>query len=187
MSSTAIADHAMLSDCHSAVLVNRGGSVEWWCVPRFDSPSVFTRLLDDEAGHFSLLPAAVTSVERRYVDATLVLVTTFVTETGSVDLVDALAMAEGVRSHDLGSDSPHVLLRRLVCTEGHVAVDVEFVPRFEYGLTKPAVRLVDGGLIARGGPVTLVLSTPVPLSVAGAAARGRLRLSDGQAAGFAVE
>jgi alpha,alpha-trehalase len=58
MSSTPIADHALLSDCHSAALVSRQGSVEWLCFPRFDSPSVFGRLLDDEAGHWSIRPAA---------------------------------------------------------------------------------------------------------------------------------
>ena len=57
MSSVPIGDHALLSDCHSAALVNRAGSVEWLCFPRFDSPSVFGRLLDDAAGHWSIRPA----------------------------------------------------------------------------------------------------------------------------------
>ena len=68
MSTTPIADHALLSDCHSAALVDRAGSVEWWCAPRFDSPSLFARLLDDRAGHFSIRPAGDARVERRYVE-----------------------------------------------------------------------------------------------------------------------
>ena len=187
MSNTPIADHAMLSDCHSSALVDRGGSVTWWCAPRFDSPPVFARLLDDAAGYFSLWPDAVTSVARSYLDGTLVLVTTFRTETGTVELTDALAMAGGVRNHDVGRESPHVLLRRLECVEGRVEVAVEFVPRFEYGLTKPVVRTVDGGVVARGGAVTLVLSTSTALTVDGPAASGRLTLSAGQTTGFAVQ
>ncbi len=83
MSSTPIADHALLSDCHSAALVSREGSVEWLCFPRFDSPSVFGRLLDDEAGHWSIRPAADFRVTRRYLNKTMVLETTFATAAGA--------------------------------------------------------------------------------------------------------
>ncbi|MGH3443181.1 MAG: trehalase-like domain-containing protein, partial [Nitriliruptorales bacterium] len=153
MSDQPIADHALLSDCHSGALVDKRGSVEWWCVPRFDSPSVFARLLDDErGGHFALTPADVVDVARRYDGDSLVLVTTFRTRTGTVELTDALALAEGLRAHDLGRGSPHALLRRARCVDGEAAVRVEFVPRFEYGLTTPIVRAVEGGVTARGGP-----------------------------------
>jgi len=67
MSTLPIADYALLSDCRSAALVSRSGSVDWWCVPRFDGPSVFARLLDEEAGHWSVrVPGA--AIERRYLD-----------------------------------------------------------------------------------------------------------------------
>ena len=79
MSSIPIGDHALLSDCHSAALVNRAGSVEWLCFPRFDSPSVFGRLLDEGAGHWSIRPAGNFQVSRRYLDQTMVLETTFTT------------------------------------------------------------------------------------------------------------
>ncbi len=187
MSSTPIAAHALLSDCHSAALINRAGAVEWWCVPRFDSPSVFARLLDDDAGHFSLRPLGAATVQRHYAHRSLVLVTTFHTAAGTVELTDALALAEGVRHHDVGLGSPHVLLRRLVCTAGRVEVDVEFAPRFEYGLTTPVIRRVEGGVVARGGPAALTLSAPVALHEHGATASGRLALAAGQAAAFAVE
>jgi alpha,alpha-trehalase len=84
MSSNPIADHALLSDCHCAALVSREGSVEWLCFPRFDSPSVFGRLLDDEAGHWSIRPSADFRVTRRYLDKAMVLETTFATAAGSV-------------------------------------------------------------------------------------------------------
>jgi alpha,alpha-trehalase len=187
MSSTPIGDHALLSDCHSAALVDRAGSVEWWCAPRFDSPSLFARLLDDRAGHFSVRPAAEARVRRRYADGSLVLSTTFETASGTVELTDALAMGEGVRGHDLGAGSPQALLRRAVCTRGVVELDVDFTPRFEYGLTSPVLQPAEGGLVARGGPATLRLSTTATLDVAGARARGRVMLAAGQAVGFAVE
>jgi GH15 family glucan-1,4-alpha-glucosidase len=75
MSNTAIADHALLSDRHSTALVDRSGSVEWLGFPRFDSPSVFGRLLGPDAGHWSITPGGDWSSARRYVDRTLVLET----------------------------------------------------------------------------------------------------------------
>ena len=73
MSDVPIAAHALLSDCHGAALVTMAGSVDWLCWPRFDSPSVFGRLLDDVAGHWSIRPVGEYSTSRRYVDCTLVL------------------------------------------------------------------------------------------------------------------
>jgi alpha,alpha-trehalase len=75
MSTTPIADYALLSDRHSAALVSRDGSIDWLCFPRFDSPSIFGRLLGDEAGHWSLRAMAATQVTRRYLHRTMVLET----------------------------------------------------------------------------------------------------------------
>ncbi|MBW3562574.1 MAG: glycoside hydrolase family 15 protein [Actinobacteria bacterium] len=187
MSDRPIADHALLSDCQSAALVDRDGSVEWLCFPRFDSPSVFARLLDDsDGGHFSVRPIGDAEVTRRYVDGSMVLVTRFQTTDGVLELTDALAMAEGVRGHDLGDGSPHVLLRRAACTEGRVDLSVSFAPRYEYGLTTPLVREVDAGVIARGGPVTLRLSSDVPLVVEGPVVHATVSLSARESASFAV-
>src|SRR5580658_2230314 len=82
MSTTPIADYALLSDRHSAALVSRDGSIDWLCFPRFDSPSIFGRLLGDEAGHWSIRAAGATQVTRRYLDRTMVLETTYQTPTG---------------------------------------------------------------------------------------------------------
>ncbi len=118
MTTTPIADYALLSDRHSAALVSRGGSIDWLCFPRFDSPSTFGRLLDEKAGHWFFGATNATEVSRRYLDRTMVLETTLRTPTGSVTITDALAMGSGNRGHELGKGAPHVLLRRATCTEG---------------------------------------------------------------------
>src|SRR6266508_2999270 len=106
-----IAGYGLLADCNSAALVARDGSIDWLCLPRYDSPSVFGRILDPEAGHWSIRPAGAFTSERRYVPGTLVIETTFTTDTGIVKLRDALLFAEGQRRHELGFDAPHELAR----------------------------------------------------------------------------
>jgi len=188
MSTLPLAEYALLSDCRSAALVSRAGSVDWLCFPRFDGPSVFARLLDEDAGHFSVRPAADTGVEvtRGYLDQTMALETTFRTRTGTAVLTDALAVGRNDRGHELGAGSPGALLRRVVCTEGRVELEVEYAPRPEYGLIHPILTPVDGGLAGRGGAEVLVLSAPVELVVEGATATAHLTLRAGESAGFAL-
>ena len=186
MSTSAIADYALLSDRHSAALVSRDGSIDWLCCPRFDSPSIFARLLGEGAGHWSVRARGAQSVTRGYLDRTMVLETTYRTATGIAVVVDALAMGEGNRGHDLGRDAPHLLLREVTCSEGEVEVDLEYAPRPEYGLVFPLLDAVEGGLAAIGGADVLVLSCPVPLAVKGSSASGRLSLHQGQRAGLAL-
>ncbi len=186
MSHHPIADLALLSDCHSAALVDRTGSVDWWCLPSFSSPSVFGRLLDQAAGHFRVGVSGATRVERAYLEDTLVLRTTFRTPTGALELTDALAMGSGVRGHELGLASPHALIRHARCIDGRVELEVDFAPRFEYGLTTPLVVAVDHGAVATGGPTTLRLSSSIPLKIADALATARATLTVGETAAFAV-
>ena len=100
--------------------MSRDGSIDWLCFPRFDSPSVFGRILDDAAGHWSISPAGGTPFEttRRYVDDTLLLETTFTTADGSVTMTDAMAVGRNERGHDLGAGAVGTVLRRLVGVEG---------------------------------------------------------------------
>src|SRR3954470_15282505 len=92
-----IADYALLSDCHSAALVGRDGSIDWLCLPSFDSPAVFARILDPEAGHWSIAPVGDFTASRRYLPGTLAVETTFKTPGGKARVTDALCFEEGQR------------------------------------------------------------------------------------------
>jgi GH15 family glucan-1,4-alpha-glucosidase len=186
MSSTPIGDHALLSDCHSSALVDTRGSVEWLTFPRFDSPSVLGRLLDDGAGHWAIRPVGDFTSTRRYADASMVLETTFHTGTGTAVLTDALATGPGTRGHDLGRNVPHLLVRTLTCTSGALDLEVSYAPRPEYGIVVPLLSQVPGGVTARGGAEWLVLTAPVPLTLDGGAASGTARLRAGQTLRFAL-
>ena len=186
MESLPIGEYALISDCRSAALVSREGSVDWLCFPRFDGPSVLCRLLDPAAGHFSIRPAGQFQVSRRYVDQTLVLETTFTTAGGTAVLTDALAVGPDERGHHLGAHSPGTLLRSLACTAGEIQAEVSYAPRPEYGLIHPVLVPVSGGLAARGGANRLLLSTSCTFAVDDATATAVVRLTAGQAAVFAL-
>ena len=143
MNSLPIGDYALLSDCRSAALVSRAGSVDWLCFPRFDAPAVFARILDPDGGHFAIRPRATSRPAAAYVDQTMALETTFRAASGTAVLTDAMAVGRNDRGHGLGAGSPGVLLRRLACTDGELEVEVSYAPRPEYGLIQPD---------SRGGP-----------------------------------
>lgn len=189
MTTTPIADYALLSDRHSAALVGRSGSIDWLCFPRFDSPSTFGRLLGEKAGHWSFGATNSTEVSRRYLDRTMVLETTVRTPTGSVTITDALVMGSGNRGHELGKGAPHVLVRRATCTEGWVGLSMEYVPRPDYGLQHPSLYAVRGGIADSGSADGLVLSTSVTLTLDRdrAAASGQFELAQGDSMGFALQ
>ena len=180
MSNVSIADYALLSDCHSAALVSRMGAVDWLCFPRFDAPSVFGRLLDERAGHWCIRPVGEADSRRRYVENTLVLETTFTTANGVAVLIDAMATGQNDRGHQLGAESPHALLRSVRCAEGEVELEMEFAPRFEYGLVYPLLAEVESGIRARGGASYMLLSSPVPIALEESTGQARFRLKAGE-------
>jgi alpha,alpha-trehalase len=181
-----IGDYAMLSDCSSAALVGTDGSIDWLCLPRFDSPALFSRLLDPDAGHFSIAPTAPYTVTRAYVPGTLVLETTFTTDDGVVRLTDALAFPEGQRGHNLGKDSPHELLRSVEGVTGEVQLALEFAPRPEYGLVHPLFRQTEDGGRTFGGHSPIVIRGGAPVQVEGPTMTGTCTVSEGQEIGFAM-
>ena len=166
--------------------MNRAGSVEWLCFPRFDSPSVFGRLLDERAGHWSIRPAGDFQVSRRYLDQTMVLETTFTTATGTVILTEALALGATERGHDLGLGAPSLLIREVSGINGQAELEIEYVPRTEYGRIFPLLSRVAGGISGRGGADLTVLSAPVDLEIRTGAAFGRLTVSGGERVAFGL-
>ena len=122
---TPIADYGLLADCNSAALVARDGSIDWLCLPRYDSAAVMARMLDPEGGHWSIRPTGDYTTERRYLPGKPAAQTTFTTGTGTVRLLDAMAFAPGQRGHELGFDAPHELLRGVEGVSGEVELTLE--------------------------------------------------------------
>ena len=173
-----IEDYALLSDLRTAALVGTDGSIDWLCLPRFDAPSCFARLLGDgDAGHWRIGPAGgVTEVRRRYRGTSLVLETEFHTADGMVRLVDAMPPEP-----DDDDDHPDVV-RVLEGVSGKAEVDLRWVVRFAYGDAVPWVRRVDGGILAVAGPHAVCLRGDVlPTRVDGERAHGaRFTIREGE-------
>jgi GH15 family glucan-1,4-alpha-glucosidase len=184
--SVPIADYGLLSDCNTAALVTRDGSIEWMCLPRFDSPGIFARILDPDAGHWTIRPTEDFTTERRYLEGSLVIETTFTTASGVVRLCDALAFSEGQRGHDIGLDSPHELLRSVEGVSGTVELAMELAPRPEYGLVRPLVRQTEHGGRTFGGPNQIALRAGVPVSVEGSTMVAAFSVTQGDRVGFSL-
>jgi GH15 family glucan-1,4-alpha-glucosidase len=187
MSGRPIADYAVVSDCNSAALVSSTGSVDWLCFPRFDSRSVFARLLDHSAGHFSVRPRGEAEATRRYVGESLVLETTFRTSTGAMVLLDGMAIDPKERGHELGRDAPHALLRLVRCTAGEVELEVEFTPRPEYGLVRPLLTAAADGVVSRGSPDVFALSSGLDFICGDEGARATRILGAGESVALALQ
>ena len=155
MTSAPIEDYALIGDCETAALVGRNGSIDWLCLPRFDSPACFAALLGGpEHGRWLLAPAeAPHTVRRRYRDGTLVLETDFETADGVVAVIDCMPLRD---------ESPDVF-RVVEGRRGRVRMRMDLAIRFDYGSLVPWVRRTDEGLSATGGANTLRLITPVEL------------------------
>jgi GH15 family glucan-1,4-alpha-glucosidase len=150
-----IEDYAIIGDCHTAALVGRDGSIDWLCLPRFDSGACFAALLGTpEHGRWLLAPAGgIQNVRRRYREGTLVLETDYETEDGAVTLIDCMPPR---------SKEPD-LVRMVEERRGQVRMRMQLIIRFDYGSIVPWVRWTDTGLRALAGPDTLVLHTEVDL------------------------
>jgi len=150
-----IEDYALLGDLHTAALVSTAGSIDWLCLPRFDSPAAFAALLDnDQAGHWTLAPAAGgTCTTRRYAGNTLVLETDWITGGGAVRIIDFMPPRAG---------TPHVV-RIAVGLDGEVAMRSALRLRFDYGREVPWVRHADREVHAIAGPNLVRLMSVVPL------------------------
>jgi GH15 family glucan-1,4-alpha-glucosidase len=150
-----IEDYALLGDCQSAALVDKGGSIDWLCMPRFDSDACFASLIgSEENGFWRIAPVApIRSIRRAYREGTLTLETEITTDSGVVVLIDFMAV---------GDPTPD-LVRIVTCVSGEVPMRMELVIRSGYGMTVPWVRRTPGGIVAIAGPDLFRLTTPVAL------------------------
>ncbi len=179
----AIGDYAIIGDCRSAALVSREGALDWLCLPRFDSPSVFAALLDrHRGGSFVVRPAVPSRSTRRYVPDTNVLETTFSTDRGVVRLLDLMPVApEEDRRRTLAPE--HEVLRVVEGLAGEVEVEVACDPRLSYGRVAPEV--ADRGRLGwwyeEDGGAALVLRSEIALAreAGRPGVRGRARLRAG--------
>ncbi|WP_241256630.1 glycoside hydrolase family 15 protein [Rhodococcus sp. KRD162] len=193
-----IDDYAFLSDCETTCLIARNGSVEWMCVPRPDSPSVFGAILDRSAGHFRVGPYGQSvPAARRYLPGGLIVETTWQTETGWITVRDALVMGpwhntdQRSRTHKRAPsdwDAEHILLRTIKCVSGTVELEMSCEPAFDYHRA-PAKWEYTGKVYEEttatcaassdGDQPTLKLTTNLRIGIEGREARARTRLTEG--------
>jgi GH15 family glucan-1,4-alpha-glucosidase len=189
-----IADYGFLSDCETCALVAPNGGVEWLCLPRFDSPSVFGAILDRDGGMFRLGPDGVeVPAARRYIPGTMVLETSWGTRGGWIIVRDVLLIGpwhhEDERSHShrrspTDYDADHVLLRQVRCVNGEVQVNLDCAPAFDYGRVPARWEYSDIGYhnaLARadGIDVQLQLTTDMRLGFEGSRATARTLMKEG--------
>src|SRR5690606_32413940 len=190
-----IAEYGFLSDCETTALVAPGGAVEWLCVPRMDSPSVFGSLLDRSAGMFRVAPAGVEEpAARRYIPGTMVLETSWWTPGGWLVVRDALLMGPWHHEHDRSSvhrraptdyDADHVLLRSIRCVNGESQVRMDCLPVFDYGRSPARWEYVGAGYRqararSADGDVELLLTTDLNIGFEGSLATARTLLRKGE-------
>ncbi|MET8148510.1 glycoside hydrolase family 15 protein [Actinoplanes sp. NPDC049668] len=188
-----IADYAFLSDCHTGALIAPDGSVGWLCVPSFDSPSVFGTLLDRQAGYFRIGPFGIHHpTARAYEPGTNVLVTTWKTPGGWIEVRDALTMGphddmDAVTPHTrppADEDADHLLVRTVRCLEGRVEVELICEPVFDYGRAPAEWTMGEGHrrhtAEATGAGQTIGLQTDLSLGLEGDRVRARHTLTAGE-------
>ena len=190
-----IADYAFLSDCETTALVAPDGNIEWLCLPRMDSPSVFGALLDRDAGHFRLAPTGVNvPAGRRYLPGTMVLETSWGTRGGWVIVRDLLLIGPWHHPKDRSHthkrtptdyDADHVLLRTVRCVNGEVQLGLTCEPVFDYGLERATWEYAEDAYhvaVARapGSEVELRLTTDLNLGIEGSRVTARHLMKEGE-------
>jgi GH15 family glucan-1,4-alpha-glucosidase len=174
----AIEDYALIGDRETAALVSRDGSIDWLCLPRFDSPACFAALLGDEGnGRWKLHPSGeVVRTRRTYRSGTMVLETEYETTGGVVCVIDCMPARERLPR----------LLRVVEGRLGSVAMDLELVFRFDYGAIVPWVRKTPSGVLAVAGPDAVHVQSDVPLVGRGFRTHAHFVVGDGERVSFAL-
>ncbi|HXG42794.1 MAG TPA: glycoside hydrolase family 15 protein [Dehalococcoidia bacterium] len=174
-----IEDYGAVGDMRTAALISSGGSVDWLCLPRFDSPSVFAALLDDaRGGRFRLAPRGRFASRQHYLEDTNVLVTTFTSSEAEVAVIDFMTV-----------DAPSPELVRVArCLRGAAHMEIEFAPALDYARGHTTLQPLGAhAVLASSGPQALDLSSSVPLIVLDGTAGASFLLREGEAAAFALQ
>jgi GH15 family glucan-1,4-alpha-glucosidase len=171
MLETAIADHALIGDLQTAALVTTDASIDWFCCPRFDSPSVFAALLDDErGGRFRIRPVDTDyTTKQAYFPDTAIVVTRFFSPDGLGEVVDFMAPTGAATTDN------HRLVRIVRCVRGRMRFDIELAPRFDYGRLQHHLNLTDDGAVFSANGVALTFHR---VSTTGDERRAELRAHD---------
>ena len=187
-----IADYAFLSNCHTGALVAPDGAIDWLCVPRFDSPSIFGTLLDREAGSFRFAPFGINVPSARiYEPGTNILNTTWHTPTGWAFVRDALTIGPTLHKDEItphtrapaDEDAHHLLVRTVLCMEGSVDMELLCEPDFDYGRVLGEWSLLGAHTAdASGEGPTVRLRSSMPLGAEGWSGAGRHTLHKGEQA-----
>src|SRR5919109_5366927 len=177
-----IAEHGIIGDLHSIALVGTDGRIDWYCCPRFDSPSVFGAILDKERGGFYRITYAGEDwvPKQLYFPDTNVLITRFLTSGGVGEVQDFMPI-EGAAQHR------HRLIRRVLGVRGAMRFKVEVYPRFNYARDPHETIFFENGVLFRSESTSLALETAVPLDFASDGAYGEFTLLPGETAAFVLE
>ena len=173
-----IEQYALIGDTETAALVGLDGSIDWLCLPRFDSAACFAALVGDEShGRWKIAPfSRSTSVRRTYRGDTLVLETEFTTPDGVVAVVDFMPVRQG----------PPTVVRIVEGRSGRVQMHMDLKIRFDYGAIVPWVRRADGGMVAVGGADAIALRTPVPVEGRDLSTVATFQVPQGEALAFTL-
>ena len=179
-----ISSYGIIGDSHSAALVGMDGSVDWCCLPRFDSPSIFAAMLDSQkGGKFAITPVDRYASTQRYSDNSNVLETSFQTQAGACTLVDCMPL---YRTGDGMVTAPHQIIRIARCTEGNVTLQLTYAPRPDYARTSARLAFEGADLVCSSQAGKVSLQSPVALELQNDIAAGVFSLGVGQEAVFVL-
>ncbi|MEU5312956.1 glycoside hydrolase family 15 protein [Streptomyces sp. NPDC021562] len=181
-----IAEHGLIGDLRSVALVGSNGTIDWYCTPSFDSPSVFAAILDAERGGFFALAAAVPARTKQfYFPDTNVLITRFYTDEGVGEVQDFMPVTG--ESAEPTECERHRLIRRVVCVRGTVPFRVRVAPRFDYGARPHTLRMRGDTAVFESPEMSLALTSTVALESDGPDAHADFKLAEGETAVFALD
>ncbi|MGH3106650.1 MAG: glycoside hydrolase family 15 protein [Rubrobacteraceae bacterium] len=177
-----IEDHGIIGDLYTAALVGTDGTIDWLCLPDFDSPSVFCSILDDEkGGYFKIRPVQDFHSYQIYLPETNVLLTRFLSREGVAEVLDFMPIENA-------SETRHDLVRDVRVIRGRMTIEVECRPAFDYARREHEIEPARGGVIFRSAGTALNLASEVPLEEGpGRSVRGRFELKAGESASFVLQ